>query len=197
MTDIAVPDRRPVRSGFGPGSGPITSGRVRWSVRHRARTDGASMAPSSGSNGPMNRIWRQGSAPARRPLPGLRAMRFGQAHDAGAGTEARFGPLGECRHSPAGYQMAATAQDHLDQRRRVGPDLRGPSLQSPRLNNGRGPFGMAAMTGRHGVGDRRVLAIARGSGMGGDALALVKNLDCPCGEPDPDLHARAGLCGVE
>ena len=42
-----------------------------------------------------------------------------------------------------------------------------------------------------------MLTIARGSDMGGNALALVKNLDCPCGEPDPDLLARAGLCGVE
>ena len=104
-------------------------------------------------------------------------MRLGQAHDAEAGAEALLG-------------MAALAQDHLDQRRGVRPDLRRPALQSL----GR-PFGVAPMAGRHVVGDGGVLAVGRGPGVGGDALAMMEDLDRPGGEPDPDLLAQQAVRG--
>ena len=116
-----------------------------------------------------------GQGPFAGCFQGLRAVRLGQAHDAKAGTEALFG-------------MTAVAQDDLDQRRRVGPDLRGPSLQPL----GR-PFGMAPVTGRHVIWKGRVLAIAGGSDMGGNALTLMEYLDRPCGEPDPDLLAQQAV----
>ncbi len=53
------------------------------------------------------------------------------------------------------------------------------------------------MAGRHVIGDGGVLAIGRRPGVGGDTFAVVKNLDRPRREPDPDLLLRAGLCGTE
>jgi len=58
-----------------------------------------------------------------RPLAGRfqrdRAVWLGQSHDADAGAEPLLG-------------MAAVSQDHLDQHRGIGPDLRGPSFRWPR-----------------------------------------------------------------
>ena len=45
------------------------------------------------------------------------------------------------------------------------------------------------------IRDRRVLAIARGCDMGGDALALMEYLDRPCGESDPDPLAQQAVRG--
>ena len=69
----------------------------------------------------------------QRPLVGrfqcLRPRRFGQAHSAEAEAEALF-------------WVDAVAQDHLDQRRDIWPDLPGPSLQPLR-----GPIWMTTVTG--------------------------------------------------
>jgi len=58
-----------------------------------------------------------------------------------------------------------------------------------------GPMARHGSPGWHVIRDRRVLAIARGSYMGGDALTLVEYLDRPCGKPDPDLLAQQAVRG--
>ena len=70
-------------------------------------------------------------------------------------------------------------------------------LRRPVLQPFRRPFGIAPMAGRHVIGDGGVLTVRRGPGMGGDTFAVVEDPDRPRGEPDPDLLARAGLCGAE
>ena len=52
-----------------------------------------------------------------------------------------------------------------------------------------GPVGVTAMTGRHVVGDGRVLAVAAPIAVHGDALALDENLDGAAGEAYLDLGA--------
>ena len=54
---------------------------------------------------------------------------------------------------------------------------------------------MAPVTGWHVIRYRRVLANARGSDMGRNALTLMEYLDRSCGEPDPDLLAQQVVRG--
>ena len=58
-----------------------------------------------------------------------------------------------------------------------------------------GPMARHGSPGRQVIRDRHVLAIARGSDMGGDASTLVEYLDRPCGKPDPDLLAQQAVRG--
>src|ERR1700680_1547810 len=53
-----------------------------------------------------------------------------------------------------------------------------------------GPVGVPAMTGRHVIGDRRVLAVATRPHMHGDPLAPGEDLDGAPGEAHLDLGAR-------
>ncbi len=116
-----------------------------------------------------------GQCPLASRLQRLGAVWLRQAHDAEAGAESLLG-------------VAAVAQDHLDQGRGIGPDLRRPRLQPFRR-----PFGMAPMAGRHVIGDGGVLAIGRRPGVGGDTFAVVENLDRPRREPDPDLLSQQAV----
>lgn len=127
----------------------------------------------------QNTSGADGQRPFAGSFQGFRAVRLGEAHDAQTRAEALLG-------------VASIAQDHLNQHRRVGPDLCGPSLQTL----GR-PFGMPSVTGWHVIRDRRVLAIGRGSDVGGNALTLMEYLHRPRGEPDPDLLTQQVVRGGE
>ena len=72
----------------------------------------------------------------------------------------------------------------------LGPIFAAPVFVGPGLQPLGRPFGMTPVAGRHVIRDGRVLAIARGSDVGGDALTLVEYLDRPCGKPDPDFLAQ-------
>ena len=107
----------------------LVSGQMRCSIRHRARKGGTSTASFPKSNGPMTRTGCNGQRPLVGRFQCLRPRRFGQAHSAEAEAEALF-------------WVDAVAQDHLDQRRDIWPDLPGPSLQPLR-----GPIWMTTVTG--------------------------------------------------
>ena len=100
-------------------------------------------------------------------LEGVAPMRPGEPDDAEAGTEALFG-------------MRLRSQHQIHQGRGVGPDL----LGLPADLCGR-HAGVSPMAGRHVPGHGRVPAVSRGPNMGGDALAVVEDLDGPRRDPDP------------
>jgi hypothetical protein len=99
-------------------------------------------------------------------------MGAGQPQDAEAGAEALLG-------------MGALAQDRGDQRLGAGADRRG---LAPDLL--RGPVGVAPMARRHVVAQGGVAAVRRAAQMGGDALAVVEDLDRLLGRARPDLLAQ-------
>ena len=74
-------------------------------------------------------------------LKGVPAMRFGQSHDAEAGSKALF-------------RVRALPQNHVDQGRGVGAD---PGRLA--LDLGRRPAGIAPVTGRHVLRHGRVLTV--------------------------------------
>ena len=98
-----------------------------------------------------------------------------QAQDAKAGSEALFG-------------VRPVLQDELAERRGCWPDEGGVSADAAD-----GPVGVPAMTGRHVIGDRRVLAVATRSHVHGDPLAPGEDLDGAPGEAHLDLGAREAI----
>src|SRR5262249_14471646 len=98
-----------------------------------------------------------------------------EAQDAAAGAEALLG-------------MGAALQDEFAQRRSRRPDaLR---LLADAID---GPVGIAPVTGRHMLGDGRVLVVAARSYMSGDPLAPGEDLHGTCGEAHLDFGAREAV----
>ena len=95
-----------------------------------------------------------------------------QAQDAKAGSEALFG-------------VRPVLQDELAERRGCWPDEGSVSADAAD-----GPVGVPAMTGRHVIGDRRVLAVATRSQVHSDPLAPGEDLDGAPSEAHLDLGAR-------
>jgi len=98
-----------------------------------------------------------------------------QAQDAKAGSEALFG-------------VRPVLQDELAERCGCWPDEGGVSADAAD-----GPVGVPAMTGRHVIGDRRVLAVATRSQVHSDPLAPGEDLDGAPGEAHLDLGAREAI----
>src|SRR5260370_29823717 len=118
--------------------------------------------------------------PRRGGLDALRAERLDQADDTETRPEALFG-------------VRALVQDQLAQRRTGWPDRGG--IAPDAVDR---PVGVTAMAGGHVLVHGGVLAVAAGSQMGGDPLALGGHLDGSPGAPhfnglagQPITHALA------
>src|SRR6202041_2341969 len=99
------------------------------------------------------------------------AERAGETHDAETGAVALLG-------------MGSAFQDLLAKRRGRRADLAG--VFADALDR---PAGVAPVTGRHVLGNGRVLPVPACAQMNGDALALMENLDAAGGQPRLDLGA--------
>jgi len=225
-----VPEARTLRDGYcraGSRARPLPLVHALACTRGRGGFEPDAMERSPLSLGPMAFQWLTlqdgidrgtGPRPDREcPLAGrfqrALAVRLRQAHDAEAGSEPLLGGETEQKRLRGSlFPSNAVAQDHLDQRRGVRSDLRGPTLQPLRRPFGmaRSPLSLGPMArhgspGRHVFGDGGMLAVGRGSDVGGDALAKVEYLDRPgraerapsarrC-EPDPDLLPQQAVRG--
>src|SRR6202030_1086954 len=98
-----------------------------------------------------------------------------QAQDAKAGSEALFG-------------VRPVLQDEFAERCGCWPDEGSVSADAAD-----GPVGVPAMTGRHVIVDRRVLAVGSRPHMHGDPLAPGEDLDGAPGEAPLDLGAREAI----
>src|SRR6202789_548481 len=99
------------------------------------------------------------------------AERAGETHDAETGAVALLG-------------MWPAFQDLLAERRGRRADLAG--VVPDALDR---PAGVAPVTGRHVLGNGRVLPVPACAQMNGDALAFMENLDAAGGQPRLDLGA--------
>jgi hypothetical protein len=103
-----------------------------------------------------------------------------RTHAPGGGCQGRIG-------SPV-QGAACVLQDELTERRGCWPDEGGIPADTAD-----GPVGVTAMTGRHVIGDRRVLAVAARPRVHGDPLAPGEDLDGTPSETHLDLGAREAV----
>ena len=86
------------------------------------------------------------------------------------------------------FRVRPVLQDELTERRGCWPDEGGIPADTAD-----GPVGVTAMTGRHVIGDRRVLAVAARPRVHGDPLAPGEDLDGTPSETHLDLGAREAV----
>ena len=89
------------------------------------------------------------------------------------------------RGAEALLRMRSLAQNDLDQRRCLRPNLVRPSLDAFRR-----PVGIAPVAGRHMFAHGRVFAVGRRTHVDRDAIAAMEQLDGTRGDPRPQRLAR-------